>query len=339
MKKIKFIISTRKRKKHIAILAILGVGLSLYTLKPWAKCTMQGNPSVRFADNVVVPRDMVNGQVITMVTTEIKLECNNQEFDREEDGHLWSVYVASATNDLGHSTMQGVYKTSVKGIGLRWKNYHLGKTQKIIDIMTKGPLTGASNFRGIKERGTVTFKDTFELVKIGPVTAGKLQGMIINMRQKAKQSGNHDSDFYSYKIIPTSVSVQSCRVTDKVLQVRMDTVTTKLFTQIGNTAQEKMFTINLDCDSSVPVKITLDGSTIWHNPGSGVLHPDTDSTSKGVGIQILHNSRPVFFSREIDIGKRTGLTRLPFSARYFQIGNNVSAGELKATATFTLNYK
>jgi type 1 fimbria pilin len=123
--------------------------------------------------------------------------------------------------------------------------------------------------------------------------------------------------------------------------VALPNVTTLQFAGPGSTAGKKPFSLQLiNCPTSLGVSITLDTG----NPQSGatgVIAPSGTSYASGIGVQILQadGSTPVAFGTPFYIGKTAGSNyTINLFTQYYQTGA-ISAGPVKAVATYTMNYQ
>uniref|UniRef100_UPI00128F9A61 fimbrial protein n=1 Tax=Aquitalea pelogenes TaxID=1293573 RepID=UPI00128F9A61 len=106
------------------------------------------------------------------------------------------------------------------------------------------------------------------------------------------------------------------------------------------------FSLPLNCPSPVNLYMTI---TDISAPGqtSNIVSLTSDSTAKGVGIQIQRNGQPVFMgpdssaaytTNQFLVGTLSGSINIPFSANYIRTGP-VTGGSVKAITTFTLSYQ
>lgn len=122
--------------------------------------------------------------------------------------------------------------------------------------------------------------------------------------------------------------------------VTLPTVYASTFTGTGSVSGQTAFNLQLTCSGKSNLAITLATS----NPQAGVpgVVAPTSGTgyAQNVGVQIPDGSgRPATFGTAIPAGQPTnGPYSVPFSARYYQTGANVSGGKVTATATYTLTY-
>jgi type 1 fimbria pilin len=124
--------------------------------------------------------------------------------------------------------------------------------------------------------------------------------------------------------------------------VALPSTATLQFSGQGSTTGTTPFGLQLtNCPGSLGVYITLDTA----NPQSGatgVIAPSGNGYAAGVGVQILGSdgTTPVAFGSPINTGTTTSSNyTINLNARYYQTGASVSAGPVRAVATYTLNYQ
>lgn len=115
------------------------------------------------------------------------------------------------------------------------------------------------------------------------------------------------------------------------------------FSGPGATTGKTPFQLQLtDCPDNLGVFITL--HTDNAQPGAtGVIAPTSGAGhATGVGVQILqaNGTTPVTFDTALDTGTTSnpGYT-IDFYAQYYQTGATISAGKVKATATYLIQYQ
>lgn len=123
--------------------------------------------------------------------------------------------------------------------------------------------------------------------------------------------------------------------------VALPGVTTQQFSGQGSTADKTPFGLQLiNCPKNLGVSITLDTS----NPqpaAIGVIAPSGTGYASGIGVQILQADgiTPVAFGNPFHTGTTSaGNYAINLFAQYYQTGT-ISAGPVKAIATYTLNYQ
>lgn len=181
-----------------------------------------------------------------------------------------------------------------------------------------------------------------ELVKIaettgsGALTTGSiLQALIVG-----------ETNIMNYQVTAGSVQTNlSCSVVNSNIVVNLGKVKKAEFTGISTAATTTTaFTIDLNCDPSTNVTMTIGGGTNGSpNAGRGLLFLDSTQSNKaaGVAVQVLYNGTNV----RIDIAQSAGnagaggIYSIPMTARYFQTATTVTVGQANANGTFTMTYQ
>lgn len=143
------------------------------------------------------------------------------------------------------------------------------------------------------------------------------------------------------------VILPTCEVdnVNRKITVPLGSANRSNFTGIGKTSNDTDFSIKLACRAGLnaqrTITLRLDGTVADRE--NGVLrltNPNDSSTAKGVGIQVLKDTRPVRFGDRVPLTvSSTGTLSLKYSARFYQIDNAVSGGKANSTATFTIEYR
>jgi type 1 fimbria pilin len=180
---------------------------------------------------------------------------------------------------------------------------------------------------------------TIELVKTGPIADGSfIQGSLADF--KAGKGGGTIVDAVINLANRLTFTAPACQVSTSNILVTLPTVTRQAFSGVDSVAGTKPFQIGLTCSSGAVVRITLDTATPVAGK-AGVIAPSSGG-SGGVGVQLLDSSgvTPVQFGVAKTIGATPdGALSVNYFAQYYQTGSTVSAGQLTATATFTLSYQ
>lgn len=141
----------------------------------------------------------------------------------------------------------------------------------------------------------------------------------------------------------------TCSVSETRVAVILPTADTNVFRSgTGAVAAPQSFTLSFSCTTGAKVLITLTDSV---NPSNRTttLQTTADSTAGGIGVQILNPAgTPVSFGPDSTLpgnlnqwtvgNSPSGELKLPLTARYIRTGV-VSAGTVKALATFTMSYQ
>nr|WP_241390667.1 fimbrial protein [Serratia proteamaculans]ULG17713.1 fimbrial adhesin [Serratia proteamaculans] len=136
------------------------------------------------------------------------------------------------------------------------------------------------------------------------------------------------------------IQASPCEIVNNAIQVDMPTTNTDDFSDSGPINQSETFYVNLRCASGTPINIQIDSASTLPN---GIIRPDPiPYSAQGVGIQLLDTDEdPVVFGlpRYVGTSLTDGDYSIRFFARYYQIEQNVRAGNVQATASFTMTYQ
>jgi len=268
--------------------------------------------------------------------------------------------VTSATNYAEFATTQlapgfsDVYQTGAAGIGVRY-TFDSAQCNASRVVMTNGKAQVACFFSGPLDGPyqSVNITVSPELVVTGTLPSGTTTLASIPPVTITFTESDQDSVWPKSPLFTGAASGQfvhaTCSINQSSVDVRLpDADTTAFASGIGAVTLAKPFALSLDCASGATVLITLTDSV---NPAnrSDTLTLSNDSTAKGVGIQVLNSTQmPVSFgadsaapgnANQWSLGSSPdGTLQVPLSARYVRTGT-VSAGSVKALATFTMSYQ
>lgn len=132
-------------------------------------------------------------------------------------------------------------------------------------------------------------------------------------------------------------------VTDPTI-VTLPVVVTANFNAPGSVAGQTPFNLQLNCPSSAAganIMITLATNSPIPGATGVIANTNGGGFATNVGVQVLDgNGNPLPFATAIPAGTVTaGVFNIPLNARYYQTGAPVAAGQVKATATYTLTYQ
>jgi type 1 fimbria pilin len=239
-------------------------------------------------------------------------------------------------------SLPNVYSTNVPGVGIRLSRT-ISAGQTVYYPHTVPVDLGDAYF----EVGT-QFK--VELIKTAPVTGNGPIAQGVYTRY-------HGDDGPAYSILTSilsgngiSIVSPSCTVDagSRNIAVQLGKVPLNSFRGMASPAlgYEKNFDITLNCSAGVPLQnniyLRMDALRDPSNlPGVLQITQGGKDSAGGVGIQILDQQGvPVQFGDDGLVGRsKDGAYVLPYTARYYQTGNQVTPGRADGTATFTLDYK
>lgn len=285
------------------------------------------SPSATGTYSIFVPATIVNdpsravGSVLytsepTGISGSVYFKCNG-------NGNGWGL-VAPTEATLPAST--SLFDTGTPGVGYR--------------ILQSGSYIYAYPYFNL---GNQSWHDadpvTIELVKTGPIADGSyLQGSLTKL--KAGTDNNYIIDAVINLANRVTFTAPACQVSTTNVTVTLPAVTSQAFSGVDSVTGTRQFQIGLTCSSGAIVRITLDTATPVMNK-AGVIAPSSGSAS-GVGVRLLDSSgvTPVNFGVAKTIGATPdGALSVNYFAQYYQTASTVSAGQLNATATFTLSYQ
>lgn len=246
-----------------------------------------------------------------------------------------------------------VYPTNIAGIGVRYifnaaacdaNNVIMKNNSAVVTCSFSGPLNGPY----VPAPITVTA----QLVVTGPIQGGisSLTTVpIVTMTGVTSDNARVWSFGTLYTGSASGTLTQStCSVTQSNTYVPLATADTRAFAAgTGTVFAPTPFSLTFACSAGAKVSITLTDNV---NPAnrSSTLQLTSDSSAKGVGIQVLNSAGPVSFGADSSAPGNTnqwligdspnGQLQVPLTARYISTGP-VSAGTVKALATFTLSYQ
>ena len=141
-----------------------------------------------------------------------------------------------------------------------------------------------------------------------------------------------------------------CSVAVDPTVVTLPPVATSTFTAVGTTAGQTPFNVQLSCRTAgVSISVTLSTSSPQAG-ATGVIAPTTGTGyAQNVGVQVLTRGTScnasgapaaVTFGTPIGEGATpSGVCNLPFAAQYYETASPTTAGNVTATATYTLTYQ
>ncbi|SFU82089.1 fimbrial protein [Xenorhabdus koppenhoeferi] len=275
-------------------------------------------------------------KTVTVTFGDISVDSNKTEYKKTIDGNRvyvkcdhkggHHIYVKSITGAMRKSLTSKFYVTSPTNV-----KFKLSLTPDGL----KADDMAVNNSRGIG-RGQ-GFSSKFYLEIGNDVKSGTVKEIIITMARLDRNNNHTGEILYEYKIPEFNVIARSCKINIPDVDVSMGAVLKNHFKNIGDTAGERSFEINVQCKGSPNANITWEPGKTGTN---GVINADTTSSATGVGIQILDDkSNPVKFGEQQDLGTINSSKTLSYKAKYYQTSNTVTAGSVNATATFTVDYK
>jgi major type 1 subunit fimbrin (pilin) len=190
------------------------------------------------------------------------------------------------------------------------------------------------------------------LVKTGPVSPGTVTlGVIFQLASFVNapfsaflqmQTGPGAPGLISFTMSPVRAPVRSC--TTPNVTVAMGTYSVAQLKGVGSVTRNVPFNLAFSNCSPGLTQIQYQmsapaGSAI---PSQGVINLSSDSTARGVGLQIVDGSgAPLKLDTLYNVSgvnTSTNAYNVPFNAAYYQTAATVTAGTANANLTFTITY-
>lgn len=139
----------------------------------------------------------------------------------------------------------------------------------------------------------------------------------------------------------TNVQVVSCQVNTPSVNVPMGSISDEVFSGVGSTSAEQLFTISLRCDAGTKVNVTLDAVQDASGKAGVIALSDVANKATGVGVELRYNNSPVTFGQMLPVATMasSGDYLIPLQARYHQTAPTVAPGVANTVATFTLTFR
>ncbi|MGL5384397.1 MAG: fimbrial protein [Serratia sp. (in: enterobacteria)] len=176
-----------------------------------------------------------------------------------------------------------------------------------------------------------------EFVKTGSMAAGGSFGPQVLMTWK--MASLPVAQFSLATTIIIKPTANACTITQSAIQVNLDPVSVSKFTSAGVTANDKAFTIPINCTSPANIALSFDGTL--KDASKGVFQNTNSSNAENIGIQLLDSSgSPVTTTvgQYANVGQITGPYNYPMTARYYSLTSDVPTGDVSAIAYATIIY-
>jgi type 1 fimbria pilin len=340
--------------KRFLVCAALVLIASLMSVSANAslKCTTSGTNKAVDAGSISVPANAAVGTTVAVLPPDTFLQSCAFTESVSASG---SLRLGFASNGKRASGFADVYETNVQGIGIRYTfssaKCNFSNAPVMYNVDCTPILSGSIGEPPIP----VDLIITVSFVVIGAIAPGAsplltFAPLVIydyyfnNYFWVSDYQGNAYSGSATGKFIGSTCSVNRTEI-----PVSLPTADTRAFSAgIGTVAASQSFNLSLACSAGSKVAITLTDNV---NPAnvSNTLQLSPGSTAKGIGIQILNSGGlPISFGPDSAVAGNTnqwmigdapnGQLNVPLIARYIRTGT-VSAGTVKALATFTLSYQ
>lgn len=327
----------RLLRRHIIIAGLL---LGAFTHPAQADCTFKNpdaDPRIMFTmpAQIIVEPDVAVGTILysgDVVGTTPGLSCTGGVQVRE--GY-------TSLSDADYSgVLEGVYKTSVPGIGFRAAratNTTAAFTRS--NIITPWHYVGTT---GNWDSYDSDYRVAVELVVIGPVQSGTLETSQFNADY---QMGSLTVSEIRFTPSRVNVVVNTCNLVSKNINVLLDTISTGGvsggYSDVLTDSGFKIEVANCAIGSRIDYQFSSSGST-GVTDGNILNIAKGDNAASGVGIQVLDKDNNVLtFDRDytgIESAAGQGEEAIPLKARYVKTGT-VKGGVVNAVATFEVFYR
>lgn len=318
---------------------IFVLGLAISNIAS-AGCERQSTPTKYLnmdLGRVVVSPDIPVGGVITTRTwsfseTGINYRCTAGKYD----------FIAEI---LGNRTEIGdkIYSTNIPGIGLRMSR--AGAVSMTYPSVYSVNISRQTSFNLAGSTFTLEIIKTAQTTGTGTLESGNYSSYDVE--------GGTDPILVT-RLSGSSITIisPSCNVTSGTnMDINMGEVSKKDFQGLGSTAGNKNFNIDLQCNGGATITgyANINMSFSGQIPGtlsasSGVLQNESGSSAKakGVGIQVIKDSRPIEFDKKYLLATlqsdETRFISVPLVAKYYQYENTITPGEVESRMVFNLNY-
>jgi type 1 fimbria pilin len=347
--------ATAFRSRAISIvfhIVLIALGLCCTPAHATLKCEVANFNKVLVAGVIALPITTATGTTVSTVAPDaFQIVCTMQN---DAPTTSDTISLAFKTSQSPVSGFSDVYATNVAGLGVRY-TFNSADCQLSNVVMQNGAASVSCYVTGtpgqvIQPNLTVTA--TF--VVTGAIASGasllSTAPSVTTVLTQASAPGYSWGKNPLYTGAATGTLTRAtCSVSQADVAVVIPTANTRAFgSGVGAVAGAQPFSLTFDCASGAKVLITLTDSV---NPAnrSNTLQITADSTAAGLGVQVLNSSgSPVSFGLDSAapgnpnqwlIGASpNGPLQVPLTARYIRTGA-VSAGTVRALATFTLSYQ
>ncbi|MGK8801088.1 fimbrial protein [Acinetobacter seifertii] len=337
-------------KKVLMKSGLLVTSIFIYN-QAYANCTLSKGFTtvdipITIGTIIVRPTDPI-GTVLQKNTFTISPNNSTATCNRSGDQITAALPLNYPISSIGNN----VYATNIPGIGIRIYR----------------EVTDSSNASGyypykltLTPHTTYTLSPGYIVLEIIKTAATTGSGALVAGRYSTYYvAGQQNRPFLTTTVLgssPILIASSSCEIQNGPnTVVQLPTVTKSGFRAIGSTQGEKNFNLSILCNggennSGVPTSNSLSLSFDYNSDSSNnqvINNSAADSTkANGVGVELLWNmngaNSPIQKGNPLDIGtvssNQTVEYDVPLTARYYQTATTVTAGEVKANATVTIQY-
>lgn len=326
------------RQSRMKLLGMAGVALGLSaTLPAWANCEPAGAQVIPIAlgGSVSVPLATAVGQVFKTVMIPQGLPL----LTCDEHGATLNVQLGPVRTGAPGGN-DGVINTQYPGLGMR----------VTLDVTGDGRLTDLPATHGVTLQLPANSQNwaapamKVELIKTrADLAAGQLPaGALFSVPLTVTGADMPDVNI-TLQSEPLTLAATGCIVKTPNLTVPMPSIPASRFGKVGNTAGETDFSLAFLCAEGQSVRMKTSGIASVEVDGNtlGILaNTALKNAATGVGVQVMYNGSPIPLNAAdwTPLGKYSNDIAIPFSARYYQTTLPVSAGNVEAMMSFTLDY-
>ncbi|WP_082779101.1 fimbrial protein [Burkholderia sp. PAMC 28687] len=342
--------------RHLFFIALTAcIVFSATSARASLTCTYPVNVSkVLAAGTISVPASPAVGATVkTLAPDAFQIPCRLlSSAPVSTSADEYAIFKTTASLASGFSD---VYATNVPGLGVRFA-FNAPACNAVNATLDKGEarLTCPVNTPVGGPYVNIDIASVVSLVTTGPVAAGASSLLTIPTVTITYQHSDSPGNSYQFGSLYTgtasgTLSTATCSVQTDAPVVALPTVSVRGFSGgLGTTAGAQSFNLSFACATGAQVSIVITDAVDPSNR-SNVLNLASESTAKGVGVQVLRDKgTPVSFGPDAAgpnvpnqwlIGASpNGVLVLPLTAQYIRTGN-VTAGSIKALATFTMSYQ
>lgn len=339
-------------RRVIRLLLFAFVGLAATPAYADLSCGVTGITLTIAAGVISIPANAAVGTtVLTLAPSPLKLNC----ILFTGLGTSGTLISNLSTVTAPASGFDDVYPTSVAGLGVRYtfaadpNCSPPTPTMKNKAIAIPCLITGPADSKTQIYTNMTVSPSLVVTSAVKPGASTLTSVPLVNFTYTLKEASGSWSQGSLYTGAASgSLSVATCSVQTPANAITLPNVATRSLASVGATAGSQAFGLKFACASGAQVSIVITDAVDPTNR-SNVLKLGAESTAKGIGVQILKNgSTPVLFGPDA-VGQSVqnqwligaspnGLLELPLSAQYIRTGN-LSAGSIKALATFTMSYQ
>lgn len=294
--------------------------------------------------SLTTQRDMPVGQQTSSLNgagTVYKLTC---AAIGAADRDAYFVITVNASPVSGYSD---VYPTNIDGLGVRFI-INIENTSLCPAVENKVISNSKYNSTCHMNHGTTTSSDVTSSI-IFVKTKAQIASGVVTTIPTVSTSYSMNADGYTSPIddLWSSASVTitniACTVASSDITKKFDDISLSKFTEVGSTPVSKDFDVELECDAGTNINVSMAGTQSSETSDSSILAltgAGDAGVAKGVGVQIAYAGVALKLNENIVLKQSSGgMESLPFTARYYQIADKVTAGSANSTATLNITYQ